>query len=93
MRAAGATMLILKYFLTVGTALTVGLLALNAHLVPSAPVAGAVVRTATSASLPTIPPKAQPVEEKLAAEPAPPAPAKPAARRSTQSTRAHQRSH
>ena len=87
-------MLILKYFLKIGTALTVGLLALNAHLVASTPVTGSVVRTATSASLPTVPPKVQPVEEKLAAEPAPPPPpAKAAARRSAKSSRAQQRSH
>ena len=85
-------MLILKYFLAVGTALTLGLLALNAHLVGSTPVTGGVVRTATSASLPTVPPKVQPVEQTPVAEPTPPpAPAKAATRRS--STRSQQRSH
>jgi hypothetical protein len=87
-------MLILKYFLTVGTALTLGLLALNAHMVGSSSIApGAVIRTATSATLPTVAPKPQPVEEAPVVEVTPlPALAKPAAssRRSSQSARSSQ---
>jgi hypothetical protein len=87
--APGATMLILKYFLAVGTALTLGLLALNAHMVGSSPAApGAVIRTATSATLPTAAPKPQPVEEAPVVEVTPlPALAKSAtpARRSARS--------
>lgn len=88
-------MLILKYFLVVGTVLTMGLIALNAHLLPAGSTAPAVVHSATSASLPTVAPKAQPAEPDLAvaAEPSPP-PAKPAksSRRSERSARAHGRS-
>jgi hypothetical protein len=88
-------MLILKYFLVVGTVLTMGLIALNAHLLPTGSTAPAVVHSATSASLPTVAPKAQPAEPDLAvaAEPSPP-PAKPAksSRRSERSARAHGRS-
>lgn len=88
-------MLILKYFLTVGTALTLGLLALNAHIVGSSPTAsGAVIRTATSATLPTVAPKPQPVEEAPVVEVTPlPAPAKSAAssRRSNRSARSQHR--
>jgi hypothetical protein len=89
-------MLILKYFLVVGAVLTMGLIALNAHFLPAGSTAPAVVHSATSASLPTVAPKAQPAEPDLAAttEPSPP-PAKPAksSRRSEQSARAHRRSH
>ncbi len=48
-------MLILKYFLVVGAVLTLGLIALNAHLLPdgSKPPA-AVIHSATTASLPTV---------------------------------------
>ncbi len=85
-------MLILKYFMVVGTVLTMGLIALNAHLLPAGSTAPAVVHSATSASLPTAAPKAQPAEPDLAvaAEPSPP-PAKPAksSRRSERSARAH----
>lgn len=68
-------MLILKYFLVVGAALTVGLLALNAHLTSSVSVAP--VRAATTTAPP--PPVADP-EPVTAAAPAasPPAPAKAA---------------
>jgi len=88
-------MLIVKYFLVVGAVLTAGLLALNAHLLPAgstAPSAG--IHAATSASLPTVAPKAEPANTDLAVEPAQP-PAKVAApsRRSHQSARAHRRSH
>jgi hypothetical protein len=90
-------MLILKYFLVVGAVLTVGLIALNAHLLPAGSTAPAVVHSATSSSLPTVAPKAQPAEPDLAAttEPSPPPPAKPAtsSRRSERSARAHRRSH
>jgi hypothetical protein len=89
-------MLILKYFLVVGAVLTMGLIALSAHLLPAGSTAPAVVHSATSSSLPTVAPKAQPAEPDLAAttEPSPP-PAKPAksSRRSEQSARAHRRSH
>jgi hypothetical protein len=89
-------MLILKYFLVVGAVLTMGLIALNAHFLPAGSTAPAVVHSATSASLPTVAPKAQPAEPDLAAttEPSPPR-AKPAksSRRSEQSARAHRRSH
>jgi len=90
-------MLILKYFLVVGAVLTMGLIALNAHLLPAGSTAPAVVHSATSVSLPTVAPKAQPAEPDLAAttEPSPPPPAKPAtsSRRSEPSARAHRRSH
>jgi hypothetical protein len=70
----GATMLILKYFLVVGIALTVGLFALSARLTP-VPVAPATVRAA-----PTVAPVAvanpEPVSAAVSAEPAPQAPAK-----------------
>jgi hypothetical protein len=72
-------MLILKYFLTVGAVLTAGLFALHAHMVTSVPATSAVMRTATSTSLATVPPKVQPVEEAPAVQPAPP----PAAKSST----------
>jgi hypothetical protein len=90
-------MLILKYFLVVGAVLTMGLIALNAHLLPAGSTAPAVVHSATSASLPTVAPKAQPAEPDLAlaAEPSPPPPAKSASssRRSERSARAQRRSH
>lgn len=87
-------MLILKYFLVVGAVLTMGLIALNAHLLPAGSTAPAVVHSATSSSLPAVAPKAQPAEPDLAvaAEPSPP-PTKPAtsSRRSERSARAHRR--
>src|SRR5262249_31473095 len=55
--ARGGMMLILKYFLVVGAVLTLGLIALNAHLLPDgskAPVA--VIHSPTTASLPTVAP-------------------------------------
>lgn len=83
-------MLILKYFLVVGTVLTMGLIALNAHLLPAGSTAPAVVHSATSASLPTVAPKAQPPEPDLAVQQAvtPPKEASPP-RRSNRSARAH----
>lgn len=66
-------MLILKYFLTVGTALTLGLFALSSHLGPSGSVA---VHAATTASLPTVVPTPQPAKASLAVDPAPKKPAK-----------------
>jgi hypothetical protein len=69
-------MLILKYFLVVGAALTVGLLALNAHLTSSVSVAPAPVRAATTTAPP---PVADPEPVTAAAPAAPPAaPAKAA---------------
>ena len=66
-------MLILKYFLVVGTVLTLGLIALNAHLLPdgSKPPA-AVFHSATTASLPTVAPNVPPPETSVAAEPVQP---------------------
>ena len=91
-------MLILKYFSVVGAVLTAGLIALNAHLLPAgstAPAAG--IRAATSASLPTVAPKAQPAnpEPDLASVPTQLPPAKGAASggRSHHSARAHRRAH
>jgi hypothetical protein len=67
-------MLILKYFLVVGTALTVGLFALSAHLTPVS------VMPATVRAAPTVAPVAvanpEPVSAAVSAEPAPQAPAK-----------------
>ena len=52
-------MLILKYFAMVGTVLTAAILAMNAYFEPSDPAAPArVLRTATTASLLTITPRA-----------------------------------
>jgi hypothetical protein len=87
-------MLILKYFLVVGTVLTMGLIALNAHLLPTGSTAPAVVHSATSASLPTVAPKAQPAEPDLAvaAEPSPPTKPAKSSRRSERSARDHGRS-
>ena len=91
-RLEGALMLILKYFLVVGTVLTLGLIALNAHLLPdgSKPLA-AVMHSATTASLPTIAPNVPPPETSVAAEPVQP-PASPT-RRSHHSARVQRRSH
>src|SRR5207247_10400200 len=84
------TMLILKYFLVVGAVLTVGLIALNAHLLPAGSTVPAMAHSATSASLPTVAPKAQPADTDLAVETAvtPPKAASPP-RRSHRSPRAH----
>jgi hypothetical protein len=96
--AAGAcsrgTMLILKYFLVVGAVLTAGLIALNAHLLPAGSTVPAMAHSATSASLPTVAPKAQPANTELAVEPAvtPPKETSPP-RGSHRSARAHRRSH
>jgi hypothetical protein len=92
-------MLILKYFLVVGAVLTAGLIALNAHLLPAGSTASApVFHSATSASLPTVAPKAQPAnaEADLAAITPTQLPAtKPAsaARRSHHSAHARRRSY
>jgi hypothetical protein len=86
-------MLVLKYFLVVGTGLTMGLIALNAHLLPAGSTAPALVHSATSASLPTVASKARPAEPDLAVEQAvtPPKEASPP-RRSQRSARVHRRS-
>ena len=83
-------MLILKYFLVVGSALTAGLIALNAYLGPPPP---AGIRGASSSSLPTVAPKVESANTEPTAEPSPP-PAQSAApaRRANRSTRAHRRS-
>jgi hypothetical protein len=91
-------MLILKYFLVVGAVLTAGLIALNAHLLPAGSTAPALgIHSATSASLPTVPPKAPPAntEPDLASVPTQLPPAKAAAptRRSHRSAHAHRRSY
>jgi hypothetical protein len=88
-------MLILKYFLVVGAVLTMGLIALNAHLLPAGSTAPAALHSATSASLPTVAPKVQPAEPEPAVEASPPPPAKSAtpSHRSQRSARAHRRSH
>jgi hypothetical protein len=95
--ACGGWMLILKYFLVVGAVLTAGLIALNAHLLPAGSTSSAPVYSATSASLPTVAPKAQPAntDADLAATPTQPPDAKSASpsRRSHHSARAHHRSH
>jgi len=88
-------MLILKYFLVVGAVLTLGLIALNAHLLPdgSKPPA-AVFHSATTASLPTVAPNVPPPETSVAAEPVqPPAKSASPTRRSHHSARAQRRSH
>ena len=91
-------MLVLKYFLVVGAVLTLGLIALNAHLLPdgSKPLA-AVMHSATTASLPTVAPNVPPPETSVAAEPVQPVqpPAKSASptRRSHHSARVQRRSH
>jgi hypothetical protein len=90
-------MLILKYFLVVGGVLTLGLIALNAHLLPdgSKPLA-AVMHSATTASLPTVAPNVPAPEASVAAEPVQaPSPPKSASstRRSHHSARVQRRSH
>jgi hypothetical protein len=64
-------MLILKYFLAVGTALTLGLIALSAHM--ESEHSARASRMPTTASLPVAPVKA-PVAEIDLAEPIAPAP-------------------
>src|SRR2546425_12953302 len=87
------TMLILKYFLVAGAVLTAGLIALNAHLLPAGSTVPAMAHSATSASLPTVAPKAQPADTDFAVETAvtPPQEASPP-RRSHRSARAPRRS-
>src|SRR5437667_4735971 len=70
-------MLILKYFLVVGAVLTAGLIALNAHLLPAGSTVPAMAHSATSASLPTVAPKAQPADTDLAVETAVTPPRRP----------------
>jgi hypothetical protein len=87
-------MLILKYFVVVGSLMVAGLIALNAHLAPSGSVAAAAVTHASStASLAIVPPKPAVVEP--AVEVAPPAATKPApnSRHSSRSAQSHRRSH
>jgi hypothetical protein len=91
-------MLILKYFLVVGAVLTLGLIALNAHLLPDgSKPPGAVIHSATTASLPTVAPNVPTPETSVAAEPVQPVqpPAKSASptRRSHHSERVQRRSH
>ena len=86
-------MLILKYFLVVGAVLTVGLLALNAHLLPAGSTAQrAVIHSATSASLPTVAPKAEPANTDPIVESSPVTPP-PSAKSATSSRRSHRSSH
>jgi hypothetical protein len=92
----GGMMLILKYFLVVGAVLTLGLIALNAHLLPDGSKApAAVIHSATTASPPTVTPNVPPTDTNVVAEPSQPPPAKSAssARRSHHSARAQRRSH
>jgi hypothetical protein len=101
LRLEGAVMLVLKYFLVVGAVLTLGLIALNAHLLPDgSKLPAAVIHSATTASLPTIAPNVPPPETSVAAEPVQPvqpvqSPAKSASptRRSHHSARVQRRSH
>src|SRR5262245_58781633 len=92
-------MLILKYFLVVAAVLPVGLLALDAPLRPSGSTAQpAVIHSATSASLPTVAPKAEPantdpVVESSPVTPPPSAKSAASSRRSHRSTHANRRSH
>ena len=68
-------MLVLKYFLGVGAALTLGLIALNAHLLPDgSKLPAAVIHSATTASLPTVAPNVPAPETSVAAEPVQPPP-------------------
>src|SRR5215831_18953474 len=72
-------MLILKYFLVVGAVLTLGLIALNAHLLPDGSKAPtAVIHSPTTASLPTVTPNVPPTDTNVAVEPSQPPPAKSA---------------
>ena len=86
-------MLILKYFLLIGVVLTAGLIALNAYLLPAGSTLPPIgVHSASSASLPTVAPKAEPANPEPAVEalPAPPQAVAPA-RRSNRSARTHRR--
>lgn len=78
-------MLILKYFVVVGAALTAGLIALNAHLTAPVPVKPAMVRAVSTTAAP--PPVADPAPVAAVAAEPPQAPAKAAtpARRSSAS--------
>lgn len=80
-------MLILKYFVVVGAALTAGLLALNAHLTAPVPPKPAMVRAVATTVAP--PPVAEPEPVAAVAVEPPQAPAKAAspARRSKTSKR------
>src|SRR5262249_52752997 len=94
--ALGGMMLILKYFFVVGAVLTLGLIALNAHLLPDGSKAPAtVIHSPTTASLPTVTPNVPPTDTNVVAEPSQPPPAKSAspARRSHHSARVQRRSH
>src|SRR5215831_9325216 len=94
--ACGGMMLILKYFLVVGAVLTLGLIALNAHLLPDGSKApAAIIHSPTTASLPTVTPNVPPTDTNVVAEPSQPPPAKSAstARRSHHSARVQRRSH
>ncbi len=85
-------MLILKYFLTVGLALTLGLYALSAHLESEKAASG--LRVHTTASLPVAAPPKEPevVEASLPVEPiAPPQATKPS--KSRHSGHRERRSH
>jgi hypothetical protein len=73
-------MLILKYFLVVGVALTVGLFALSAHMT-AASVAPVVVRAATPVVAPP-PPEPEPVVAAPVEQPQQPAKAGSKSRRS-----------
>jgi hypothetical protein len=67
-------MLILKYFLTVGAVLTTALFAVNAYLEPptgSAAAGGHMSFAASTATLPIVPAKPQPVALSEAPAPAP----------------------
>src|SRR5215471_20118424 len=72
-------MLTVKYFLVVGAALTLGLIALNAHLLPDGSKApAAVIHSPTTASLPTVAPNVPAADTNVAVEPSQPPPAKSA---------------
>jgi hypothetical protein len=84
-------MLILKYFVVVGAALTAGLIALNAHLTAPVPVKPAMVRAVSTTAAP--PPVADPAPAApVAAEPPPKAPAK-AASPTRRSSASHNKRH
>ena len=71
-------MLIVKYFLTVGLALTAGLIALNTYLGASqGSTAGGGLHPPTTTSLPIVAAAPAPAAPLPAAEPAPQKPAKP----------------
>src|SRR5262249_27029091 len=94
--ARGGMMLIVKYFLVVGAALTLGLVALNAHLLPDGSKApAAVIHSPTTTSPPTVAPNGPAAHPNIAAEPHQPPPAQSAtpAPRSHHSARVQRRSH